>query len=384
LLRRSCAAYPDFSALNRRLNELYGAWVSADVVRIGESQALVLMAGSIHDQFALHGEAVTAQCAELLQNMVFEPASENGMFRAADVEQEKRILIELIESEVNEKRLYARQRCEQLMCEGERYAVSRYGDSARVAALTPEKITAAWKRALLTAQVQLIVQGANDEKAQAKTVMNAFRDKWEQVGNRSVVSCATVLDYTLKNPVKELTERMAVNQCKLVMGFRTNIAEPESRVAAMRLMNALLGGTPHSLFFRNIREKLSLCYYCSSSYDRHKGVMLVDSGVEEQKAEQTKTEVLRQLEAVRQGDFTDEDLESARRSVINQFRSVGDSQANLAAWYIGQSVLEKLITPEQAAADVIAVTRQQVMDAAKTVVPDSVYLLAAGEENEDD
>ena len=75
-----------------------------------------------------------------------------------------------------------------------------------------------------------------------------------------------------------------------MLGFRAGTAEPDGDVAAARLMNALLGGTPHSLLFRNVREKLSLCYYCASSYDRLKGILLVDSGVDGQNAGRAKEE----------------------------------------------------------------------------------------------
>ena len=371
LLRRGCAAYPDYTALQQRLNELYGASISASVARIGEMQTLMLSAVSIDDRFALNKEAVAAQCAELLLSMLFEPVLENGVFRTADVEQERRCLLERIQSEINEKRLYARSRCEQLLCAGEPYAVDRYGTPERVAALYEAAVTAAWKQALREARIQLIYQGEGDEQA----VKAAFTASCAHIAGRSPCAAETFVRGA-HEPVREQTETMAVQQAKLVLGFRTAVAEPSPEVDALRLMNALLGGTPHSLLFRNVRERLSLCYYCASSYDRQKGVLLVDSGVEEEKAEQAKAEILRQLDAIRAGNFTAEDLESARLSVINQFRTVGDLQSTLAGWYLGQCTGEALRTPEQAAQAIEAVTREQVMHAAAQVALEAVYRLA--------
>ena len=371
LLRRGCAAYPDYTALQQRLNELYGASINASVARIGEMQTLMLSAVSIDDRFALNKEAVAAQCAELLLSMLFEPVLENGVFRTADVEQERRCLLERIQSEINEKRLYARSRCEQLLCAGEPYAVDRYGTPERVAALDEAAVTAAWKQALREARIQLIYQGEGDEQA----VKAAFTASCAHIDGRNPCVAETLVR-AAHEPVREQTETMAVQQAKLVMGFRTAVAEPSPEVDALRLMNALLGGTPHSLLFRNVRERLSLCYYCASSYDRQKGVLLVDSGVEEEKAEQAKAEILRQLDAIRAGNFTAEDLESARLSVINQFRTVGDLQSTLAGWYLGQCAGETLRTPEQAAQAIEAVTREQVMHAAAQVALEAVYRLA--------
>lgn len=374
LLRRSCADYPSFSALQHRLNELYGARISADVSRIGESQALILSAASIDDRFALHGEEIAAQCAELLRSMLLEPVLP---FSASDVDQEKRCLRELIESEINDKRLYARQHCEQLLCEGEGYAVNRYGTIPNVTALDGQAIAAAWQEALKTAQVRLIHQSTGDSSA----VADAFRAGFGSLPERAPVSYTVNTDFDADQPLRETTERMNVGQDKLVIGLRTRIAGRDAGVPAMRLMNALLGGTPHSLLFRNVREKLSLCYYCASSYDRLKGVLLIDSGVEESNASRAKEEILRQLDAVRQGDFTDEDLESARLSIVNQFLTYNDLQSALSSWYLGQSLDQGLQTPEQAADGVRTVTREQIIAAARSVTPGAVYLLAGEEDS---
>ncbi len=374
LLQRCCAEYPDFTALKRRLNELYGARIAADVTRLGECQALTLTAVSIDDRYALHGEAVAAACAGLLSSMLFDPVLVDGAFPADSVEQEKRCLIERIESEINNKRLYARRRCEELLCEGEPYAADRYGDIESVRALTPSAVAAAWRKALENAQVRLIAQGA----APSGSAADAFSVGLSSLPERRPLEPAVQV-IRRADEARERTERMDVGQAKLVLGLRTGIAEPDAAVPAMRLMNALLGGTPHSLLFRNVREKLSLCYYCQSSFDRLKGVMLIDSGVEEANAEKAKAEILRQLDAVRKGAFTDEDLESARLSVVNQFRTIGDLQSTAASWYLGQSLGGPLSTPEDAARAIETVTREQVAEAARGVTLGAVYLLAGKE-----
>lgn len=375
LLRRSCAEYPSFASMQRHLNELYGARVMADVSRIGESQALIVTAVSIDDRFALHQEKIAARCAELLRMMLLEPVLADGAFPRGDVEQEKRCLTELIQSEINEKRLYARRRCEQLLCEGEGYAVNRYGSIDGVSALTPGSLTEAWRQMLNTAQVRLIYQGAGDPQP----IISAFQKGFGSLASRIPVKNESQIS-SQPQPLREVTERMDLKQAKMVIGLRTAIAGQHPAVPAMRLMNALLGATPHSLLFRNVREKLSLCYYCSSSYDRPKGVMLIDSGVEESNAVRAKEEILRQLDAVKNGNFTDEDLESARLSIVNQFQTIGDLQSTLADWYLGQSLDGTLTAPDKAAGDVKAVTRGQVIEAAQSVTPGIVYLLA-GEED---
>lgn len=112
--------------------------------------------------------------------------------------------------------------------------------------------------------------------------------------------------------------------------------------------------------------------------------MLVDSGVEADKAGQAEAEILRQLELLQRGEFSGEDLESARKAVLNQFLSVGDLQSTQAAWYLGQCAGESFVTPEEAAEQIAAVTKEEVCRAAQTVRPACVYRLQAAEGGERD
>ena len=179
--------------------------------------------------------------------------------------------------------------------------------------------------------------------------------------------------------VKEVAEQLPVQQAKLVLGFRTSIAEPSDEVMAARVMTALFGGTPTSKLFLNVREKLSLCYYCAARYDRQKGVLLVESGIERPNKEKAQAEILRQLDDLKQGKFTDEELAATILSVQNSFRTVSDSQFGLGNWYESQLFDRRFQSPEEAAESAGRVTRDQVIAAAKTVTLDTVYLLE-GEE----
>ena len=224
-----------------------------------------------------------------------------------------------------------------------------------------------------------IYQGGG-EGADVAAAIGADFAAW---GERRPVSLATVTAFEPPEQPVRRTETMAVNQSKLVMGFRVGIADPDEACMAARLMNALFGGTPHSMLFRSVREKLSLCYYCASSYDYIKGVMLVDSGVEAAKADEAQAEILRQLDLLRQGAFTDEDLEAARRSVLNQFQEVDDLQSSRMGWYLRQSVSTRFTSPEESAAALAAVTRDEVCAAARQVHPICVYLLQSEKGGED-
>ncbi|MFU0833417.1 MAG: Insulinase family protein [Oscillospiraceae bacterium] len=370
LLSRASRKYPDFTKLNAHLAELYGAVLDADVQKLGDVQVLSVSASGIADRYSLNGESVSAELAKLLCSIVFDPHLEDGLFPRQGFEQEKRQLIEMVDSEFNDKRMYAKLRCEQLMCEKEPYGIGRCGTRQQIQELKLEELTQVWENLIHHAKVEVMVLGDCDPEPVFKDFYAAFQN----LARTKTVDCPTKVISVAQNH-REIRETMNVVQSKLVMGFRTGCAEPENEVPAMKLCNALFGGTPNSKLFMNVREKLSLCYYCSSLYNPIKGILLVQSGVETNHIDWAKKEILNQLEEVQQGHFDDNELSAAKLSLCNSYRTLSDSLGGLESWYLSQTFRPQVRTPEEEAELVSAVTRDQVVNAARKITLDTVYRL---------
>ncbi len=374
LLRRGTRSFPTMTAFNRELDRLYATGISAFVASAGETQIVNVTAGFLNDAYTLGGEPMAAQCAKLLLDVLFDPPLENDTFRSADVQQEIRCTLESIAAEINDKRTYAVGQCKRLLCKGEPYAVSKYGTKERVEALTPDALLAGWKTLLATAPVRVIYQGNGDAEA-VKDAITA------RLGAREVATLPPVVTADAKPAVARENETMDVNQCQLVLGLRTAVMGDHELIDAMRLANAIFGGTPHSFLFRHVREEHSLCYYCVSRYDRSKGVMMIESGVEEASLEKAETEILHQLERLKNGEFNDEEFENAKLSVIDSLGSVEDSASSTAQWYLSQGC-ERARAPHEVAEAIRAVTREQVVEAAKLLTLDCVYTLTPEKKEE--
>lgn len=378
LLTRCSARYPDIILLNRRLSRLYGAMLSGGAVRIGEHQVLTLTIACIDNRFALQNEDVTGEAAQLLLQLLFAPhLAEDGLFCSEDFEQEKRCLMERIAAEINDKRLYAHLKSDRLLAGGAPYGVPVNGTAETAADLTREAATRAWQNMLKTAKFQWLYIADNDGQAVAARIREAF------AGRVRAVNCGrTDADFVPLPAPRRQTEYMPVNQAKLVMGFRLKAHEPDAgSVAAGRLFTALFGGGPHSLLFRHVREEMSLCYYCSANFERYKGVLTVDSGVDAAHVNRAEAAILQQLDRIRRGDFSDETLEASRRSFINQIIDCENLQSTSLSWYLSQALLPEFTGPADAARALCAVTRQEVCRMAETVSLVSVYtLLPEGEE----
>lgn len=374
LLTRRCRRLPTTAALSRRLEELYGASVEAGVNRLGQWQVLRFSISFLCKAYTLNKEDLTEDCTRLLLDMLFDPALEEDVFPQTDFEQEKRCLLERLQAEINDKRRYACHQCEALLGPEDALSVNPLGTPQTVEALTPVEAAAARERLLSTARIHWLCQGVEDVSALTQAIHNRFAG----LAFRKAVSLQADVAFTVKE--SQRTDEMDVQQAKLVLGYRVAVTEPDDQVMAARLMCSLWGGCPSSLLFRHVREEQSLCYYCAASYDRFHGVVLVDSGVQTENVPLVKQEVQRQLEAIRHGEFSDEELEAARLYLIQHFTSLDDTPAGRESYYVGQTVYDNYLTPDAFAGRMLAVTREDVCRAAQLTHLDSTYLLRPVEE----
>lgn len=378
ILQRRCAKYPDYIALNRELDELYGASVSAGVSKRGEAQILSFNLTAIDDRFALNGDTVALECVQLLTDMIFDPLTEGESFPSDIIEQEKRLLIEAIENEMNDKRRYALMRCEEIMFKDEAYGINRLGTVEQVKALSPEEIYSAWKEILQKAVIQVTMVGSMD----VDPVADMLRERFNTI-KREPVGINTVFANEVNQP-EYVCEEMPIKQGKLVMGFRTGMADEYDSSVPMRIAVDIFGGGTYSKLFSVVREKMSLCYYCSAAFFSSKGIVMVQSGIEDANEEKAKSEILNQLSLVADGEFTDDDFSSSIKSITDSIISNNDTPESICAWYASQIFRESLKTPEAYVEEINEVEKSQVIDCAKTIVLDTVFMLKSNGEVCDD
>ncbi len=363
--------YPDFSKLNFKLNKLYSASLSASAEKVGDYQLLRVGISVIDDKYALDGEELVNKAVELLNSLVFEPRVENNSFFTEDVEREKRKAIEHIRGELAEKRLYARSRLIEEMYKDDVYGIPKCGTEKQVKEITAESLYKAWEDML--SRAALIVNVISDSLPQ--NVFDGIKSRLLSIDRSGAI---TVNESKPTRPLyasKRVEEKMDVAQGKLVMGFSMDAVSDDRKNAAVTVMCDIFGGGPYSRLFNYVREKLSLCYYCSANSEKRKGLLIVDSGVEVQNAKKAESEILRQLEIVKAGRFTDFEFESSKKSIINALNSYGDHQEAVDSWYTIKSAMSNPISPEDFATVIAKVGRNEVIDAAKTVKLHTVYNL---------
>lgn len=379
MMRKGSKSCCDFTELNRRLDSLYGTVLVCDVAKSGPHQVITLGMKILDDRYAFGGEKLLEAGAQLLREVLFEPIIENGSFENRSFELERQFLIDTIKAQINDKRSYAVSQCRKLMGKDDPAAISKYGTVEGAEKITAVTAAKAYENMLNSASVEIMLTGSGNPSEASAVMKKAFAGL-----KRSPVPFLKSIQREAGKELLEQTEYLDVAQSKMVLGFRCGEKNSVEERAAMRMMTAIYGGTPSSKLFLNVREKLSLCYYCAARYDRNASIMMVDCGVEKHNIESAKAEILRQLDMIRENDFDDETFENTRLQLKNALRSVSDHPDSLEEWYLGNIIAGSTVSPEDEIKALENVTREQVVNAAKSTGLDAVYILTSKEEKNAD
>ena len=371
LIASSSKAYPSNAIMNRKLHMLYGADLSCSISKMGDVQVITLRTSSIADRYALEHEAVFSELTQILLGCIFEPNVTDGAFDETEFRIQQTNLLDCIDAEVNEKRQYAISQTHKTAFAGEPAAFSCYGTRESAEAMTPKAAYEAFQQLLRTAQIEIYFVGPEAVPQLADTLRQAFA----AIADRKPVPVSFLSPSPCKPEPVTVREALPVNQCKMVMGWKTSYTDRY----ALKMMTMLLGGTPSSKLFANVREKMSLCYYCSARYTRLKSCILVQCGCLEENMDKAVNEILHQLDVIKSGDY-EEEFNSSRMALVDAVGAVCDMPETIESWYIQQICDERYKTPQEVCDDISNVKYGEIKECANLVSLDTVYKLVGQEE----
>ena len=370
VLIRGTKYHKDLASIKNVLDDLYAASVEGRVYRRGDYQVCGLTSSWLADKYAIDGTDVTNGTLDIVEELLFCPYLENGVFSENYVESEKKILIDDIRAMINNKTSYAIRRCQQEMCVGEAFGINESGDEESVNKINSQTLFDAYKELLSTAKVEIFYVGDCNKEQLIKKIGSMFENC-----ERNFVELEKPFVKRTVEKIKNITEKCPVAQGKLSLGFRTCCVLGEDGYKALPVFFEMYGNSPVSKLFMNVREKLSLCYYCRAIPEGMKGIMIVTSGIEVANKEKAQNEILAQLECVKNGDFTDEEIVLAKKSLKNAYNELNDSPAAIEGWYLTRRLAGLSDTPEDVCESFMSVTREEVISCAKKIKLDTVYFL---------
>lgn len=369
VLLRGTKKAPDLRAITLRLDDLYGAAVGTLVRRVGDYQTTGLYCSFVEDRYALEGDRVLEPMIGFLEELLFQPVLEQGAFRRDYVESEKRNLILTMESQLNDKRVYANSQLIRKMCTRDSFGIPRLGAPEQVGQITAQSAYEHYCRILTESPMELFYVGA----AQPEQVAALLKPLFEKIERTPV---ALRPQTAFSDPAAgDHTEQMDVTQGKLCMGFVSPVTLRDEGFAAMQVCNMLFGGGMTSKLFMQIREARSLCYDIGSGYHGSKGIVTVSAGIDFDREASVREQVLEQLAQCGRGEFTQEELTAAKQALISQLQSTHDSPGSIENYYASGLLSGLNKTPEAYIAAVEAVTAEQVAQAARSLKLHTVYFL---------
>ena len=374
VLRRGTVKYPTLEALNRRLDFLYGTELSVRNFYRGDNRVIGFSAELLDAAYLSDGEDILSGVTEIMDQILFHPLLDgDGLLLSRYVESEKQMQCDAIRALKNQPRAYAADRCRELLYAKEPCGAPILGTEEQVMSVTAEQLTAHWRWLLEHLHLDCFYVGNADAEAVCtalrKTLAASLSEKEKPIPILMPRANTEVAR------TKRVNESLDVAQGHLVMGFDTGAVIGTDEYYAAVMFNEMLGISPVSKLFVNVRERLSLCYHCSSSYNPQKGTVLITCDLSRANRARAEREILRQVRSFARGKFDESEMNAAKRSLVNAYRQLEDTPAALESFYFGRSLVGLEQTPDDCRRALCAVTREDIIAIGKRIRLHTVYYL---------
>lgn len=362
---RGSNKYPTTRDFKIRLNELYGSELGISILKRGENQLLIFSLELPNEKFLPEQTPLFQKGLKLLYELVLNPAMKEEY-----IEQEKDNLQKKIKALINDKYSYAVKRCYQEMCSNEAYGLYKLGKKEELATISKKQLLKRYKSIIDNSNILFFVVGDIEDNrvfSDINTVFNFKHKQSKEINKTKLKSQVT--------DVKEIRDKMKVKQGKLIMGFRTGITRGSKSYYPLIVYNGILGAFPHSKLFQNVREKASLAYFANSGLETTKGLLLISSGIDFNVYQKAREIILQQVEEIKKGNFTIQELNWAKMSLQNRFKNIADRIDGLAGHYLLGLINKNAESIDKSIDSISAVQEKDVINIAEQIKLDTIYFL---------
>lgn len=369
ILRKGTSKLNSEEKIDLKLAELYASGIDTNVEKIGGYYNVEFGAEYINKKFIK--EDVSSEVLSILHDVIYSPYLENGVFSEEIFETEKKALIEKINQEKNDKRKWSLKRLEEEMYNESDYGISVYGDINKIEKETKESIFEYYKQFINTSEIKVVITGNIDGY---ENLENQVREMFFKGQNIEVIESAVSNRAEFRN----VEEYEMLNQSVLCLGLNVKNAN----IPVVTVYNSILGGTPASKLFQNVREKESLAYFAKSQYNKYVSGIYIYSGINLCNVEKAKNVIEKQLEDIKSGNISEEEIDTAKKNIVLTYKAIRDSKVLYNRLILANNVkyntefdINELIKKTE------AVTISDVVKVAQDIEINTVYLLG-GKVNE--
>lgn len=369
VLRRGSSNMPTQEIISKNLEEMYGAGFDCGIEKTGDSHTIKFYLEAINDEFLPQKENLLKRSFDILFDIVFNPFVENNKFKEEYVQGEKENLKQIIDGKIDNKGSYALERCIEEMYKNKAYGLYKFGYKEDLEKITSEDLYEYYKQIIQNCKIDIFVSGKLPERVECLVRENEYISKLSQ------------RDVNLKDEEKEKVEKerfveesMDVTQGKLVIGLDVNSNVEDISYITM-CYNTILGGGANSKMFQNVREKESLAYTVASNYLKRKQNIFIRAGIEIENYKKALDIINKQLEDMKKGNFTDEDIKNAKNLIIATIENIPEEQDTQISYYFGQELANSNVSVEEYKNKVENVTKEQIVEVANSITTNTIYFL---------
>ena len=370
VLRRGTNNMTTQEEINKQLEELYGASFDCGIDKTGDNQVLKFYIETINDAFLpQQNENLLKKSIENIVDIIFNPLTENNVLKKEYVEQEKINMKKRIEGRIDNKRRYALDRCIEEMYKGKPFGLYRFGYVEDLDNINEVNLYERYKELIKHCKIDIFVSGNVKDEAENIIKENPYikqLNEREPIYNKESEKC------NIKQGEK--IEKMDVVQGKLIVGLDVNSQNEDEKYNVM-IYNTILGGSANSKIFQNVREKANLAYVASSSYFRYKDNIFINCGIEIPNYEKALNLVEKQIEDMKKGDFTEEEVKNAKKAIISSIKTIEDEQDTSITYYFGQEMSGNKKSVEEYIERIEKVSKEDVVQVANKVEINTIYFL---------
>ena len=371
ILRRGTAKIKTQNEISKKLENMYGASFDCGIDKIGDNHIMKFYLESLNNEYLPENEDNLKESLELLLDIVLNPLIEENKFKQEYFDAEKEKLKQIIEAKKDNKGMYAFNRCIEEMYKNKPYGVYKFGELEELEKITNEELYSYYKELIQKCKIDIYVSGEISENIMKEIEQNENIIKLQAREAEYIQNSQEELENDRENIVQESAD---VTQGKLVIGMDIKQEKENSKNIAL-VYNAILGGTATSKLFQNVREKASLAYTAGSNYLRQKGNIFIRCGIEIENYEKALEIIKLQIEEMKEGKFTEEELENTKQYIISSINAIEDEQDTQIAYYFSHEISATNDSIEKYIHDVKNVTKEQIVEIANTVKINTIYFL---------
>ena len=379
MFEKATKSYPKRIDLSRRADELYVA--STDIRRIGFGKNMILSVSveMLDEKYCQNGPVVTKNVCELLKEYILSPLfDDEGNFPEKSFESAKRYSLDLLKATINNPGRYASLRISELLRRDDPDSLSFEETIEAVEKCDRFTLTKFYLENGATRPIDVYYVGSLSHENLADKLRLVLGDHHATVKD----SFIALGDTTTPREVVRKDETMSLTQGRLALGFRCGIYIGDDDYYAALLFDELFGASASSKLFLNVREKLSLCYSCGSSYTSTTGNVMASAGISPKNREVTESAILNELENIKAGRITKKEFSSAKKALLNSIREAYDNPCDILEHYLFTNMGGIKLSLDGYLKRISLLTKEDVIRVANATTLDCVYFLCGNKETE--